>query len=366
MLKSQINRRNNLLRWCIIIGFAFFSILLLFILYIDLDLLRDPSIVTDQHIRILLIAMATIASILLIRKMIDYMASALNHKYFKRFSEIAELGIYSQSKTKVYGGNGTATGDHAILLLHGFTCSPQDYDFLVKELEREGIPYLAVNMLGFGNNATNLLKNTRYQDWFYRALESYDILKSCYSRVSIVGHSMGGILAVYLSQKRKVDSMILSGPGLYSVPEDLKYKKLLGIYGMATIISWLIPYLPKPIRAGRLSTSDTCSPDVIDRVFQYMAVPIKSVVEIFKAQDVVIAGMESMQFNRLMVLYGKNDLTTDNIKFLKKLDSLGYNFEAHELARTAHNCYEDYDKSEAIRLTLEFLCQGSKKEVGNV
>ncbi|QGP49315.1 hypothetical protein PsalN5692_00744 [Piscirickettsia salmonis] len=51
---KDLQERNHLVRWGILIGLTFFSLATLFILAIDFKILRDPDIIQDHHFRILL------------------------------------------------------------------------------------------------------------------------------------------------------------------------------------------------------------------------------------------------------------------------------------------------------------------------
>ncbi len=72
-----------------------------------------------------------------------------------------------------------------MLLLHGFTTSPQQLSNLIDLLEKEKITFYAPTILGFGLNSTQLLKEVRYEDWYRQALESFDLLQNFAEEVSV-------------------------------------------------------------------------------------------------------------------------------------------------------------------------------------
>ncbi len=219
--------------------------------------------------------------------------------------------------------------------------------------EEENICYYAPNITGFGSNSTDILERVRYVDWFRQAIQSYDSLKLIANNVSVIGHSMGGILATYVAMNRPIKNLVLSAPGLYPAKTDIKYKKILLSPFVSTIYSWCIPMLPKPIRKGRISASDLLDDSVAAGIFQYLAVPVHCVTEIFKSQDKV--NLCKANFEQLDVIYGAHDVTVNNqqvIGFLKKHD---INFSEYQLKNTAHNSFEDFDRNESVEIVRKIF-----------
>lgn len=351
MKKKDIQERNNLVKWAILISLVIFVLFVVSIFFIEFDLLRDPSKIKDHHLRIILIVIAGLFTLMICRRFICFLAYRLNNAYLKRFSENKHLGDYSEAKSKVFSPHSKV--EHAVLLLHGFTASPQDFDCLTPYLEEADIVYYAPSIVGFGINTTQLLINTRCEDWFRGALSAFDNLGMLAKNISVVGHSMGGILATFIAQHRQVHNLILLSPGIFSVQNDLKYKKLLLTPWLSHIYSWIIPYLPKPIRVGRKTTSDTLDESVTSNMFQYMAIPISGVTEIFKAQNSV--DIVKANFSRLCLLYGKHDLTVDNLKLANLLREQNVVFDEYCFENTAHNVLRDYDKFDACKIIQQVL-----------
>ncbi len=56
---------------------------------------------------------------------------------------------------------------------------------------------------------------------------------------------MGGVLATFVAEQRKVKHLILSSPAFISVPRDLRYKKYYGHRFFLSYTSGLFHFLPK-------------------------------------------------------------------------------------------------------------------------
>ena len=311
-LEKDIQQRNHILRWSVLVGILLFISLSIFIYYIDFDALRDPNVVKDRHLRLILLLVAFLLTLQLIHLFTKNLARHLNNKYLKRFQHIPKLGTFVESHSKNYIPN--KKYKHIVLLIHGFTASPQEFNFLIEGLQKEGIPYFSPTTIGFGLDNAALLNNIRCEDWFRSALEHYDFLSTIADDVSIVGHSMGGLQATYIAQNRRVNRLILVCPAIYSVKSDLKYKLLLETPVISTMFMKIFPYLPKPIRKGRKTTSDLLDELLLPNLFQYMAVPVRAAQQVFLAQGHI--AIEKIKCQKLLVVYGRYDLSVNTEKLL--------------------------------------------------
>ena len=95
------------------------------------------------------------------------------------------------------------TKKHAILLLHGFTASAAAMRPLAEALSGAGYPVSALTLKGHGTTLEDL-QYSGWRDWFGDALAEFDALFSEFQHVSVIGHSMGGILALLTAQRRPV------------------------------------------------------------------------------------------------------------------------------------------------------------------
>lgn len=89
-------------------------------------------------------------------------------------------------------------GDHAVLLLHGLSSSPQEMRFLSRALQREGFTVLAPTLDGYSAGT----REQRMESWLASAIHEFDMLQSKYAKVSICGLSIGAALAIALAAER--------------------------------------------------------------------------------------------------------------------------------------------------------------------
>lgn len=350
-MRKNFNQTNNMVPWGLIIGMFFLSVFGICITFLDLDVFRNKQIIKDWHIMLVLILLAILFSAVLTSVFIKIMAEWLNHQYLKQFTFLPEQQTYEEAKWKFNFGK--KRYDQVVLLLHGFTGSTQEFEYLIPYLEKNNIPYIAPNILGFGSANTDILHKIRRQDWYRLCLSYFDYLHTLSDNVSIVGHSMGGVLATFIAERRHVHNLILSGPGIYCAKTDIKYNKMIINPITAFFYLKFIPYFPKPIRPGRGTCSDTLDVERAKTIFQYLAIPIKSLRELFLAQQDLTP--YKVNFNRFTIVYGKHDLTVDMEKYFNILDKNNITYTKYCFNNSAHNVFEDYDHEESCQLVADIL-----------
>jgi pimeloyl-ACP methyl ester carboxylesterase len=109
-----------------------------------------------------------------------------------------------------------------IVLLHGMAASTRYWDNLTPALSVNN-RVIALDLLGFGRSPKP--KNITYnvQTHLDSILETLDQLKMDYP-VTLVGHSMGSLLALklVLQQPEKVSKLVLLAPPVYNSPSEAK------------------------------------------------------------------------------------------------------------------------------------------------
>ena len=113
--------------------------------------------------------------------------------------------------------------DTAVVVIHGFTVSPDYMRDIAKDINDCGYTVYAPMLAGHGVDE-EYFKTASYKDWMQNACDSVQLLKDKgYRKVIALGHSMGGLLSLYLAQEKLVDAVIsLAAP--YHIT---RYKKVL-------------------------------------------------------------------------------------------------------------------------------------------
>lgn len=343
-LKKRRRSFGHLLKWAIAIPTTVMLFGALYITIMDTRWFRDPDVIRPILLVLLLFATACV-----IRTVIRWRGAKLVHSYLARFDALDRIDTYGASYPRIFNPRGKSP--HAVLLLHGYTVSPQEFDHLLAALKEAGISYYAPQITGFGLSSVNLLYTANATDWARDALSAYDRISAFAENISVIGHSMGCVLATFIAEHRKVHHLVLSGPGLYANPNDAAITGLLRTPILSGMVQWLIPLLPKPIRRGRLSYADTRDTDAAEESFQYIALPIRSVLQVLKAQTMI--DIRKIDVSDLTIIWGRDDQTVDVPRLLRFLDENKIAYKNYCFENTGHNSFEDYDKAAAIEAVLD-------------
>jgi len=126
-------------------------------------------------------------------------------------------------------------GPTGVLVLHGFTGSPQSVRALAVRFAEAGHSVELPLLPGHGTTIEDLVP-TRFDDWYQAAAAAYADLDARCKRVVIVGLSMGGTLATLLAVEHEPAALVLINPQVAPPPETVvEVVQGLADEGVATI-----------------------------------------------------------------------------------------------------------------------------------
>ena len=124
---------------------------------------------------------------------------------------------------------GDIVAKKAVLFIHGFSAKQEDNQIFVDFMNKQKRIDFHTFILP-GHDKKRMGKAT-YQDWINASTKELEQLLKKYQSITIVGHSMGTILAIYLAAHYKeVEKLVLVSPAYdYGNPEQnaKDFKKLL-------------------------------------------------------------------------------------------------------------------------------------------
>src|SRR5215831_15338492 len=89
-------------------------------------------------------------------------------------------------------------GEAGVLLLHGFTATPDSMRYLAEALHRAKFTVIVPLLAGHGTQVEHLEK-TSWVDWYRSAEDAFHSLRAECKSVMVAGLSMGGLLAAHLA-----------------------------------------------------------------------------------------------------------------------------------------------------------------------
>jgi len=103
-------------------------------------------------------------------------------------------------------------GSSGVLLIHGFTGSPAEVRLLGDFLHKEGYTVLAPRLSGHGTTVEEMA-NTKWPHWYSTVEDAYHLLRGICSNITVIGLSMGGLLALKLATEYQIERLVsLSTP----------------------------------------------------------------------------------------------------------------------------------------------------------
>jgi carboxylesterase len=128
--------------------------------------------------------------------------------------------------------------DAGVLLVHGFGDTPQTLRPVADHLHALGYGVLAPLLAGHGRSLREFVQSNA-DEWIAGSRTALDRLKGRYARVSIVGLSMGGAIAVILAaESRNAASLTLLSPYL-TMPGFVRR-----VTRWPRVVNSLLPYFP--------------------------------------------------------------------------------------------------------------------------
>lgn len=102
--------------------------------------------------------------------------------------------------------------DECVVLLPGYTGGAGAFKSILQLLDSD---IISSEYPGHGSDYKSF-PNTDGDDWLDGAFDLVSSLREKYRRITLCGYSMGGAIAILISQKIKVDRLILFAPALVS------------------------------------------------------------------------------------------------------------------------------------------------------
>jgi len=162
-----------------------------------------------------------------------------------------------------FSARGTgARGSVCVVVVHGVTATPNGTRPLGLRLAAEGYSVEVPLLPGHGTSARDLAR-TRYRDWFRTVEHAAATLARGCERVVVVGHSMGGSIALDLAAHSSLDlagvvtinSLVLDRPELLA--------------RAAPLLQYVVPFVPRD--AAGMPTDDLAKPGVDEHAYAWVS-----------------------------------------------------------------------------------------------
>jgi carboxylesterase len=231
-----------------------------------------------------------------------------------------------------------AGGPIGVLVLHGFTGSPQSMRPLAKALAAEGFTVELPLLPGHGTSVHDMLA-TRWSDWSSAADAAYSDLAGRCARIVVAGLSMGGTLAIWLAERyRDVAGIILVNP-LVDPPAP-SFREMLR--GMLDSGAESLPAIG----------SDIAMQGAVESAYE--ATPIEPMLSMFEAVDGIAAELGEVSCP-VLLLSSRSDHVVPSESGDLLVERASGPLERVWLERSYHVATLDYDAPEVETRAVEFV-----------
>lgn len=156
-----------------------------------------------------------------------------------------------------------------ILLIHGWSSTPQELRNTAEYLNSLGYPVYAPLLRGHGTTPRDLI-GLKWEDWLEDTCQAYDWLSQYVSEIVIGGMSTGSLLALNLSLKREVRGIIAMGTPVFA--------KLRWVILLRTL-AWI--FRDRKTLIKKIYRRDDW--EVAKKKVHYIAFPPRSMWEVFRS-----------------------------------------------------------------------------------
>jgi len=228
-------------------------------------------------------------------------------------------------------------GEVGVLLIHGFTATPQETRRMGGYLAERGLTVHGVRLAGHGTTPEALARTT-WRDWVASAEAGLHTLRERCQKVFVMGLSLGGSIALHLAAHHPVDGLVV-----IEAPYTLNWQLRL-----APLLRRFVPYWPK-------TSSDLHDPQALQERICYDRFPVSSVAQLADFLRQLPADLPLVQAPTLLIYARQSQVVParDAELILKRLASSEK--ELLWLERGGHVVIEDYDREVAYRAAYQFV-----------
>jgi carboxylesterase len=231
-----------------------------------------------------------------------------------------------------------AGGPVGVLVLHGFTGSPQSMRPLAKAFAAAGFTVELPLLPGHGTSVQDMIP-TGWADWTAAADEAYAGLAGRCDHVFAAGLSMGGSLAIWLGERHPgIAGLVLVNPLV--APAAQSFRDMLSAM------------IDQGLSVTPAIASDIAMPGSPES--GYGATPIAPMLSMFGGVETLAAGLAGLRCP-VLLLSSRNDHVVPSESGDLLAAGAGGSVERVWLERSFHVATLDYDAAEIEARAVEFV-----------
>lgn len=235
--------------------------------------------------------------------------------------------------------------DAAVLLIHGFTGTPDAMRPLANHLHGLGFTVSAPLLDGHGTTKENLARSNA-ETWYQSSRQAFLTLQEQHSKVFVAGLSLGGVLALKLAQEYP---QVIHGLSCLATPIHLHtWVRMAMPFVRYTPLKYLYSYQKK----ARLDVKD---PLVVKNYWHVKEMPVNCIQSLMDLQEEVRNGLTKV-ISPTLIIHSRYDSTApyESMNYICKHISAPVT-ETITLENSYHLITVDYEKDRVSEKTGEFF-----------
>lgn len=243
-------------------------------------------------------------------------------------------------------------GEVGCLCLHGFTASPAELRWMGEYLAERGCTVYGPRLPGHATDPRDLLR-LRWRDWYAAALDGWAVLRAQCQQVFVVGHSMGGLLALLLAAERPVAGAVIQAAPIRFRSRLIRAAGWLK-YGLRFTDQIDTSSVIEVIRAEQQRRGEA----VIGRL-RYNQWASAGVAQLYALSCETRRHLPEIKAP-LLLIYSTVDRTVppENIDLIRR-EAGSVSVESHLLHQTDHILPQDVERETVFALTADFIARHS-------
>lgn len=237
-------------------------------------------------------------------------------------------------------------GDSGVLLLHGFTGTPQSMRYLAKALHEAKFTVSVPMLEGHGTSVEHF-EQTNWQDWYQTTESAFQELKATCRTIMVAGLSMGGLLTAHLAYQHP---QTIQAVGFLATPLFLDGFMVRSLFPVV----WNSPL--KKIYKYQSKTMPSISDPVARRRYQtYSKIPVGNVATLLELQAMVREELKHLH-QPTMVIHSLHDTTVPygNLDYIKAVVASD-EVKTVTLKKSNHIITVDYEKDVVAKSLVKFF-----------
>jgi len=210
-----------------------------------------------------------------------------------------------------------------LFFIHGFTSSNFIFDKYRKDFPDCDIIQLVLP--GHGCDTEKEFISSTNQQWLDYAVCEFSKVKDNYKNITVIGHSMGGLIGTWLAYKYKVDQLVILSPAFEAKDKLANFAWILKYFVKKTPQTDRVRYA---LRAeADVPSNEKVAQEEIYRKYVYLSA-VHELQKLMSKVQKAVKKHTSISCNpkRVLVLWTKDDEAIDQKEVWKFIENLNQDF----------------------------------------